>query len=73
VAFSSAVILKKIEKKLKEGSKRIGVPGEELVIEALSKVLNELLDPETRAEMHSKLSEKYMREAEAFLAKGDYV
>ena len=42
-------------------------------MEALSKILNEPLDPETRAEMYLRLSEKYMRDAEDFLAKGDYV
>jgi hypothetical protein len=46
---------------------------EELILEALSKMLNEPLDPETRVEVHLKLSEKYLRDAEDFLAKGDYV
>jgi uncharacterized protein (UPF0332 family) len=70
--LSLIILPKRIEERLREESKRVGVPEEELVVEALSKALNEPLDPETRFEMHSRLSEKYMREAEAFLTKGDY-
>jgi len=69
----SIVLPKKIEKKLKEESERTGVSEEELVLEALSKFLNEPLDPETRVETHLKLSEKYMRDAENFLSRKDYV
>ena len=69
----SIVLPKKIEKKLKEESERTGVSEEELVLEALSKFLNEPLDPETRVETHLKLSEKYMRVAENFLSRKDYV
>jgi uncharacterized protein (UPF0332 family) len=43
------------------------------MIEALSKFLNEPLDPETKAEIHLKLSEKYLRDAEEFLTKKDLV
>jgi hypothetical protein len=42
---------------------------EEIILEALSKALNEPLDPETKAEIHLKLSEKYMKDAEEFLTK----
>jgi hypothetical protein len=70
--LSLIILPKRIEERLREESKRVGVPEEELVVEALSKALNEPLDPETRFEVHSRLSEKYMREAEAFLTKGDY-
>jgi uncharacterized protein (UPF0332 family) len=66
------VLPKKIERKLKEEAEKTGVSEEELVLEALSKALNEPLDPEARLEVHLKLSEKYMREAEDLLAKGDY-
>jgi len=69
----SIVLPKKIEKRLKEESERTGVSEEELVLEALSRFLNEPLDPETRVEIHLKLSEKYMRDAEDFLSKKDYV
>ena len=64
---------KKIEKRLKEESEKTGVSEEELVLEALSKILKEPLDPETRVEIHLKLSEKYMKDAEDFLSKKDYV
>ena len=64
---------KKIEKKLKEEIERTGISEEELIIEALSKFLNEPLDPETKAEVHLKLSEKYLRDSEEFLTKKDLV
>ena len=69
----SIVLPKKIEKRLKEESERTGFSEEELVLEALSKFLNEPLDPETRVETHLKLSEKYMSDAENFLSRKDYV
>jgi len=67
------ILPKRIENRLKEESERIGASEEELIVEALSKILNEPLDPDTRVEMHLKLSEKYLKDAEAFLTKGDYV
>jgi len=69
----SLVLPKKIEKKLKEEVERTGISEEELMIEALSKFLNEPIDLETKAEIHLKLSEKYLRNAEEFLTKKDLV
>lgn len=71
--MSSIILLKKIEKRLKEESEKTGISEEELLLEALSKILNEPLDPETRVEIHLKLSEKYIKDAEDFLTKKDYV
>ena len=65
----SIILPKKIERRLKEECERTGVSEEELVLEALSRFLNEPLDPETKVEIHLKLSEKYMRDAEDFLSK----
>ena len=45
---------------------------EELISEAIFKRFN-ITDPEVKAELHLKLCQKYMREAEDFLAKKDYV
>jgi len=73
VIVVSVVLPEKIEKRLREESERTGAAEEELVLEALSRFLGEPLDPETRAEIHLKLSEKYMRDAEDLLSKGDYV
>ena len=67
------VLPKKIEKKLKEESEKTGVSEEEIILEALSKALNEPLDPETKVEIHLKLSEKYMKDAEELLTKKDYI
>jgi uncharacterized protein (UPF0332 family) len=72
VLLTSIVLPKRIKKRLKEESEKTGVSEEELVLEALSKILNEPLDPETRVEVHLKLSEKYMKDAEDFLSKKDY-
>jgi hypothetical protein len=67
------VLPKRIEERLRKEAERIGVSEEELILEALSKILNEPLDPETRVEMHLKLSEKYTKDAEYFLSRKDYV
>jgi hypothetical protein len=67
------VLPKRIEERLEEESRRTGASEEELIVEALSKVFGEPLNPETRVEIHLKLSEKYMMEAEEFLRKGDFV
>ena len=67
------VLPRRIEEKLRRESERIGVSEEELILEALSKTLNEPLNPEARVEMHLKLSEKYLRDSEELLAKKDYV
>ncbi len=45
---------------------------EELISEAVLQHLN-IVDPEAKVELHLKLCEKYMREAEDFLAKKGYV
>jgi uncharacterized protein (UPF0332 family) len=68
-----ATIGGKLFERLKEEATKKGVPVEELMIEALSKYLNVSLDPDEKAEVHLRLSEKFLREAEGFLAKGDYV
>jgi hypothetical protein len=67
------VLPRRIEEKLRRKSERIGISEEELILEALSKTLNEPLNPETRFEMHLKLSEKYLRDSEELLARKDYV
>jgi hypothetical protein len=69
----SLVLPKKIEKKLKEEAEKTGISEEELIIEALSKFLNEPIDLETKAEIYLKLSEKYLRDSEEFLTKKDLV
>ena len=67
----SITLPSKIEKRLREECERKGVSDEELILEALSEFLN--IDPETKAEAHIALSEKYAREMDEFLEKGDYV
>jgi hypothetical protein len=67
------IVPSKIERKLKEEAERKGASEEELVLKILSKALDEPLDPDELVEVHLKLLEKYMNEAEDFLKKGDYV
>ncbi|MCR6691992.1 MAG: PaREP1 family protein, partial [archaeon YNP-LCB-003-016] len=52
----------KLVEKLRGEALRRGVSIEEFTVEVLSKV-----------ELHLKLAEKFLREAEGFLVKGDYV
>ena len=67
----SITLPSKIEKRLREECERMGVSDEELILEALSEFLN--IDPESKSEVHISLSEKYAREMDEFLEKGDYV
>ena len=61
---------KKLKERVEEESKRLGISEEEFIVEALSEYLK--IDPEYRMEVHLALSEKYLKEAEEFLEKGDY-
>jgi PaREP1/PaREP8 domain containing family protein len=64
---------KKLFEKLREEALKKDLSIEELVVEILSKVLNHPLDPSEKVELHLKLADKFLRETEEFLAKGDYV
>ncbi|MHA1710352.1 MAG: PaREP1 family protein [Candidatus Baldrarchaeia archaeon] len=59
-------------KKLKKLAEAEDKSLEELVGEAIFRQLG-ITDPQAKAELHLKLCEKYLKEAEEFLAKGDYV
>ena len=48
------------------------MPSDEVILEALVELLN-LKDPQIRAEVHSKLCERFLKEAEELLTKGDHV
>jgi len=67
----SITLPSKIERRLREECERKGVSDEELILEVLSEFLN--IDPESKSEVHISLSEKYAREMDEFLEKGDYV
>jgi hypothetical protein len=53
--------------------RKTGMSIEELALEALYKGLNEKIDPSDKAEAYMNLSEKYLRDADDLLAKGDYI
>jgi hypothetical protein len=67
------ILPRKIEKKLREESEKMEISVEELALDALVKGMNEGIDPADRTELYLRLSEKYLREAEELLAKGDHV
>jgi hypothetical protein len=65
-------VLLTIKRKLREEAERRVATEEEVIIEVLSEMLDEPVNPNERAEIHLKLCEKYMGEAEEFLKKGDH-
>lgn len=65
-------LAKKVEEALRREAEKSGSSIEELANEILSEALGAPLDPRDRAELHLELCEKYLREAEELLSKGDY-
>ena len=66
----SLVLPKKLEERIKKESK---IPEEELVLKAILEFFKESLDPESKVEIHLKLCEKFLKEVEELLARGDFV
>ncbi len=66
------VLLEKASKALARRAEPECKSVEELIGEAALKQLN-VADPDAKVELHLKLCEKYMREADDFIAKKDYV
>jgi hypothetical protein len=66
-------LTKKLFEKLREEALKKDISMEELVAEILSKALNHTLDPSEKVELHLKLADRFLKEAEEFIAKGDYV
>ena len=64
-------IPEKMEKRIREEAKKKDLTEEELILNAVYEFLK--LDPEARIEIHLSLSDKYLREAEDLIKKGDYV
>ena len=64
---------KRIAERLKKESERVGASEEELIVEVLSERFGEDIDPASEVEMHLRLSEKELMEAEELLRKGDYL
>jgi hypothetical protein len=62
----------RVLEELRRRAMREGSGMECVVAEAVTAYLG-LNDPEMQAEVHLQLSRKYLREADEFLAKGDYV
>ena len=68
----SVILLEKVLKEVEKVSRREDALPEEIVSRAVIEFLK-LKDPETKAEIHESLSEKYMKDAEELMKKGDYV
>jgi HEPN domain-containing protein len=64
---------KRIAERLKKESEKTGASEEEPLVEGLSEKFGEHIDPASEVEMHLRLSEKELMEAEELLRKGDYV
>ncbi|AJB41760.1 MAG: PaREP1 family protein [Thermofilum sp.] len=66
------VLSREIKKKLGEVSVKMEISIEGLALDAF-KGMNEGMDPAERAELYLRLSEKYLKDGEELLAKGDCV
>jgi len=62
-----------IYRRLEAEAERRGAAVDEVAVELLEAALGASLDPPERAEFHRDLAERFLREAEELLAKGDYV
>jgi hypothetical protein len=62
----------KVLNKLKEKADREDAITNDIVVDAIIAYLD-LSDPESKQEVRLKLSEKYLRESDEFLAEGDYI
>jgi len=62
----------KVLAKLRKLSEAKDIPLKEAILQAVYEYV-EVSDPETRSEMHLKLCEKHLRDAEELLSSGDYV
>jgi HEPN domain-containing protein len=67
------LIAASIYRRLEAEAERRGAAVDEVVVELLERALGVSLDPPERAEFHRGLVEKFLREAEELLARGDYV
>jgi HEPN domain-containing protein len=70
---AQVIIAGSIYRRLKEEAERRGAAVDEVVVEPLERALGASLDPPERAEFHRGLAEKFLREAEELLARGDYL
>jgi len=67
------ILSKKLEERLRREAEKLNISIEELVVDAVLKTLNISLDPTDMVEFYLRLCEKFLSEAEEFLARGDYV
>jgi uncharacterized protein (UPF0332 family) len=67
------ILSKKLEERLRREAEKLNISIDELIVDIILKTLNISLDPNDRVEFYLRLCEKFLSEAEEFLAIGDYV
>ena len=73
MGMPEVVLSNRLYDRLREEAIKRGISVEEFIVDVLSKTLNISLDPSDEVELHLKLAEKFLSDAEVFLAKKDYV
>ena len=71
--MAQVIVAGSIYQRLKDEAERRDAAVDEVVVELLERALGASLDPLERAKFHRGLAEKFLREAEELLARGDYV
>ena len=71
--MAQVIIAGSIHRRLKEEAERRGAAVDEVAVELLEAALGASLDPPERAEFHRGLAERFLREAEELLTRGDYL
>jgi HEPN domain-containing protein len=71
--FVEVLVAASIYRRLVAEAERRGAAVDEVAVELLEAALGASLDPPEHAEFHRDLAERFLREAEEFLAKGDYI
>jgi hypothetical protein len=67
------ILSKKLEERLRREAEELNISIDELIVDIFLKTLNISLDPNDRVEFYLRLCEKFLSEAEEFLARGDYI
>ena len=71
--MAQVIIAGSIYRRLEAEAERRSAAVDEVVVELLEAALGASLDPPEHAEFHRGLAEKFLREAEELLTRGDYV
>jgi len=64
------ILPRRIEERLRKEAERTGASIEEVALDVLCRGMSEEVDPAEKTELYARLSERYLKDAEEFLAKG---